>query len=606
MPSERTISADVVIVGAECTGITAAITAAKNSDLRIALITKGESIGRSGATMLACEPLSSCVLDSKSANEVLGLKLGDPRDSPQAFFEDLVTYGDFVNDQRLVDVVVSRAPYAARELRDWGFAWNNDVVDRSPGHRFPRDYYGQKAWGPQFLKLGASLLRKRQNVEVFHETMALDLVVSNGRISGLTSVDLKTGEFVVFVCRAVILATGGAQNVYSHVTTGRELTGDGFAMAYRSGAELMDMEFVKFYTIIVWPEGAGHDPSALLQAFRHTSHWYNRLGQRFMEKWNPSRTDGDGDGWNSVSKIAIATEILEGRGGKYGIYYSIGHLPKNVVDFEAEWGHLKGWKAESTQYDYGPYVEAMKEGMALEMTLAAHYNEGGVVVDEGCQSSIRGLFAAGEAAAGVDGGQRVAGMALTTAFVHGMVAAEACLRYLEKAQRELPAMDEVERLRRAALSVLRNREAGVAPIDLRKKIQSLADTTIWAVRSEASLKEGLEELPSLRKDLERMTLQNRELNYNPEFIEALQVRNLVDCFEMIAASSLARKESRGGHYRSDFPLTDNDNWLRNVVVRRGAGGAQVSTRPVVITRMQPPGGSFKHGKYFSEIDAFET
>src|SRR5438445_13635467 len=121
--------------------------------------------------MIACEALCSCVLDSKGANEALGLKLGDARDSPPAFFEDLVTYGDFVNDQRLVDVVVSRAPYAARELRDWGFAWSNDVVDRSPGHRFPRDYYGQKAWGPQFLKLGASLLRERQNVEVFHETM---------------------------------------------------------------------------------------------------------------------------------------------------------------------------------------------------------------------------------------------------------------------------------------------------------------------------------------------------------------------------------------------------------------------------------------------------
>src|SRR2546427_12917999 len=120
VPLERTISVDVVIVGAECPGITAAITAAKNSDLRIALITKGESIGRSGATMLACEPLSSCVLDSKSANEVLGLKLGDPRDSPQAFFEDVVTYGDFVSDQRLVDIVVDRAPDAAKALGDLG------------------------------------------------------------------------------------------------------------------------------------------------------------------------------------------------------------------------------------------------------------------------------------------------------------------------------------------------------------------------------------------------------------------------------------------------------------------------------------------------------
>ena len=599
--TEKTVDADIVVVGAESTGATAAIIASRKSNTRVVVLTKGPEVGRVGATMLAHEPLSSCVLDSKTAHEMIGLKPGDARDGPGAFFEDIVMAGDYISDQSLVEVIVKRATPIAKEFTEWGFEWNYGVVDRSPGHRFPRDYYGQRAWGPQYLRLLSSLLRDRPNVELHTEVMALDLLVSNGRIAGLTAADLRTGELIVYRCRAVILAAGGSQNVYSHHTTGRELTGDAYGMAYRAGAELMDMEFMKFNMAIVWPQGAANDPFALLQTFRHTSHWYNRLGQRYMEKWDPVNLERNGE----VGKIATATEILEGRGGKYGVYYSIKHLPKNLIDYQKAWCRLRGWVDQSTHYDYSPYVEMMKEGYALEISLAAHYNEGGIRIDPTCATTIPGLYAAGEASAGVDGGRRIAGMALTTAFVHGYVAAEACLEYLADAPRETPDPAEVTRSRDAFFSALRNSE-GISPIEVRKKIQNVADRYAWAVRNQSGLLKALDEVQGLRKELERMYLQEKSLNYNLEFIESLEVRNLLDSLELIATGALTREESRGVHYRSDYPQMNCDLWMKNIVLKRGPNGRIViNTVPIVTTRLALPVGIHRYGEYSTKIDGFK-
>ncbi len=598
---ERTVDTDIVIVGAESTGSTAAIFASRKPNVRAVVLTKGPEVGRVGATMLAHEPLSSCVMDSKSANEILGLKRGDPRDGPDAFFEDIVMAGDYLSDQRLVDVIVKRAPLVARQFTEWGFVWNKDVVDRSPGHRFPRDYYGQKAWGPQYLHLMSSLLRERKNLELHTDTMGLDILQTDGRVSGLTAVNLRTGEFVVYRCRAIILAAGGSQNVYSHHTTGRELTGDAYGMAFRAGVELMDMEFMKFNMAIIWPEGAANDPFALLQAFRHTSHWYNRLGQRFMDKWDPVNMERNGE----VGKIAVATEILEGRGGKHGVYYSIKHLPKNLIDYQKEWSRLRGWVDQSTHYDYTPYIEMMKDGYALEVSLAAHYNEGGIRIDPKCATTLKGLYSAGETSAGVDGGRRIAGMALTAAFVHGYVSAEAALEYLSDAPRELPNQAQVLRSRDTFFSALRN-ENGTSPVDIRKAIQKTADRYAWAVRNREGLLKALEEVQGLRKQLDGMYLESKSLNYNLEFIESMQVRNLLDCLELIATGALTREESRGVHYRSDFPAMDCDRFMKNIVLKRGLDGRiSINMVPVVTTRLALPVGIHKYGEFSTKIDGFK-
>lgn len=599
--TERAADADVVIVGAESTGSTAAMFASSKPDVRVAVLTKGPDVGRVGATMLAHEPLSSCVMDSRSANEILGLKRGDPRDGPDAFFEDIVMAGDYLSDQSLVEVIVKKAPLVAKEFTGWGFVWNRDVVDRSPGHRFPRDYYGQRAWGPQYLHLLSSLLRERKNVELYPETMALDILLTDGRVCGLTAVDLRTGELLVIRCRAVILAAGGSQNVYSHHTTGRELTGDAYGMAFRAGAEMMDMEFMKFNMAIVWPEGAANDPFALLQTFRHTSQWFNRLGQRFMEKWDPVNMERNGE----VGKIAVATEILEGRGGKFGVYYSIKHLPKNLIDYQKEWSRLRGWVDQSTHYDYSPYIEMMKDGYALETSLAAHYNEGGTRIDPKCATTIRGLYAAGEAAAGVDGGRRIAGMALTAAFVHGQAAAQAALEYISGVPLQVPERAEVTRSRDAFFSALKNDE-GTSPVDFRKEIQRTADRYAWAVRNRDGLLKALEEVQRLRKGLDKMFLQSKSLNYNLEFIESMQVRNLLDSLELIATGALAREESRGVHYRSDFPQMNCDKFMKNIVLKRGTDGRiSINMVPVITTRLALPVGIHKYGEFSTKIDGFK-
>src|SRR5579872_1565925 len=405
---DKVETTDLVIVGGETTGGTAAIRASENKDVRITVVTKGQDIGRSGATMLAHEPLSSCVIDSRSAHQVLGLKEGDPRDSPEAFFEDMLITGEYLNDQEAALVIARNAALVAKEMQSWGFEWNSDIVDRSMGHRYPRDYYGKRAWGFQYARLIPSLLKSRSNVEILNESTAVDLLVNHGRISGIIVFDHESGNLVLYRCKAVILACGGVQNLFVHATTGRELTGDAYAMAFRAGAPIIDLEFTLFLHSIIWPEGAAHDPFALFQCFRHTGVLLNKYGERFMKKWDPENLEQN----RIMGVIASAVEILEGRGGKHGgLYFTINHLPRNLVDYQAEWGKLKNWHELSTNYDYGEYVEWMKKGQALEMSLSAHYNEGGLKIEQpNCRTpNIKGLFAAGEAAGGADGSRRGAG-----------------------------------------------------------------------------------------------------------------------------------------------------------------------------------------------------
>ena len=363
----------------------------------------------------------------------------------------------------------------------------------------------------------------------------------------------------------------------------------------------MDMEFVKFNMAIIWPEGAANDPFALLQTFRHTSQWFNRLGQRFMDRWDPVNMERNGE----VGKIAVATEILAGRGGKHGIYYSIKHLPKNLIDYQKEWSRLKGWVDQSTHYDYSQFVEMMRDGYALEVSLAAHYNEGGIRIDPKCATKIHGLYAAGEASAGVDGARRIAGMALTTAFVHGYVSAEACLEYIMDAHSQKVEPQKVAESRERFFRVLKN-DKGVSPVDVRKDIQSVADSYAWAVRNKDGLVTALREVERLKKQIENMHIQSSTLNYNPEFIESLQVRNLVECLELIATGALVREESRGTHYRSDFPAMDCDKWMKNIVLSRGPDGdIVINTAPIVTTRLALPIGIHKYGEFSTKIDGFK-
>jgi succinate dehydrogenase / fumarate reductase flavoprotein subunit len=196
-------------------------------------------------------------------------------------------------------------------------------------------------------------------------------------------------------------------------------------------------------------------------------------------------------------------------------------------------------------------------------------------------------------------------MALTAAFVHGQAAAQAALEYLSDAPRELPEQTQVTRSRDAFFSALKNEE-GTSPVDFRKAIQKTADLYAWAVRNRDGLLKALEEVQRLRKVLDKMCLQSKSLNYNLEFIESLQVRNLLDSLELIATGALAREESRGVHYRSDFPQMNCDKFMKNIVLKLGPDGRiSINMVPVVTTRLALPVGIHKYGEFSTKIDGFK-
>lgn len=580
---------DVLIVGSEGAGAMAAIKASEGG-AQVILATKGSDIGRSGATVTA--NVSNIAIDSRSVKEHLGLS-GDPGDSPEAFFEDIVVEGKYLNDQKQVEALCFEAPSRARDLKDWGYKWDK-VIGPSPGHRFPRACYGYPSTGPPMLKAMKKVIKASRSITLLPDLFVADLLCAeDGSLSGALAVDLKGGEMLCIKSKAVVMATGGGQNVYPYVSGPHDLTGDGLAMAYRAGAEMVDLEFIQFVPCaLLWPPGwdiARHGPMPFLLAGHMVAepHILNRKGERFLKRWDPARMEYT---TRDILSIAVATEVAEGRGSKHGgVYFSMKHVPDDILDYYGEWGPCKDWKSAGG-FDFRPLIEELKRGKAIEIGNYCHFFMGGINVDEWGRTNLGGLFAAGECCGLVNGANRLSGVALSQILVQGARAGRAAAEFSKGSNRKEPDPELVSDLIQGIRRPL-ERKKGTRPVDFRKKLQEIAFSKVGILRDEKRLKDALISIEALKGEAQHLATSEPQGQYNLEWLEALQTRNLLTLLEIIALSALYRRESRGAHYRLDFPYTDNDQWLKNVLIRRsGDSAAELYTRPPVITRLQPPGG----------------
>lgn len=299
--TDRIIDTDVLVVGSEGAGARAAIEAARYG-AKVTIATKGQQ-GLCGATVTAGTDIDA---DSKSIIEVLGLP-GDTRDSKEMFFKDMLVEGRYVNDQKITWKHVEDAPIRIKELMDWGMQVSARI-GHAQGHTYPR---GVLSTGREVMKaLMNEIERYRDRVEVIEDTMVTDLLTHKRRVVGATALNLRTGEFVVFRAKAVILATGGGLRIWPYTTGPEDLTGDGQAMAYRVGAEIWDPEFVQFLaTTFTHPPTTVTSVNVLL--FSSSPWLINRYGERFMKKWDPQRMEKS---TRDLISIGIMNEILEGRG----------------------------------------------------------------------------------------------------------------------------------------------------------------------------------------------------------------------------------------------------------------------------------------------------
>lgn len=566
-----------MIIGSEGAGATAAIEANKR-DLKITIVTKGQ-IAKSGATLTGGADIS---VDSKSLHD-LEFKGTDTRDSKLVFFEDMVKAGKYLNNQKLVEIHVKEAPDRLKEVIDWGAEmW--PTAFHASGHTYPR---GAFIWGYRL----ANVLRDQameRGIEIMEFIMITNLLTQNSKACGAIGINLLTGDFVVFKAKAIVLATGGMMEIYPYSTAPVELTGDGQAMAYHAGAELVDMEFPMFIpAVFAWPSSVQGIlfPMVFSTAGKgYLQGWLlNKHGERFMKRWDPENMELT---TRDIASIAIMTEILEGRGGPHGgVFVSLKHLPDNLIEYSKKWGIYKDWTFGTM--DYKKFIPDLRKD-ALEATVACHFTNGGIKINESCETNIQGLFATGEVTGGVHGGCRLSGNAFTEFLVWGPRAGRAAAEYAEKTAEKKLNANEVEKLRKKVFLPL-ERDEGVRPAELKHRIQKLAWDNVGVIRSGAGLEEAIEEIERLKTEaLPQLFTKNKSGISNREWVQALEVRNMLLGLEMHARSALMRKESRGAHYRTDFRMTDNKNWLANIVIRQVGEEMCLTTKPIIVTKLNPP------------------
>jgi len=565
---------DVLIAGSGAAGMRAAI-AAHDAGARVVLLAKGPR--RANHTRMS----------GGRYNAVSGF---NPADSTDAFFQDTLDSGVGINNYPLTRILADEAMDRAYDLEGYGLAWDRTEI---------QTYYMSMTGGGTFVRTLGSIdegigitevmlhqLHKR-GIRICDFHMLADVVQDDsGRVVGGLALDLSKGAWRYFSAGAVIIATGGTSQLYETSSGPAINTGDGIAIALRAGAELVDIEFMQFIPIsFVYPPSArgytliepAHYGMRHFDPNAEPAHLLNTKGERFVLKHDPVRREGS---TRDILARAIMLEILEGRGTPEG---GVLMVPDPQV-FDA---FLKERPIYINRLleNYGEGHARMQE--QIQVTPSALYTLGGVRIDPWCRCNVPGLFVSGEAAGGVHGANRLGGSSMPDIQVFGrragIAAAEDARQYAGGGAVQI----DKARARAAALEACMARTDGVRPPDIKKRIQKLMWDHVGLVRSGPKLTETLAAFRNLREHvLPTVKVTNKSRVLNREWMEFLELENLLDIGEAMAASSLQRPETRGAHYRTDFPDTDS-NWTANLIVRRMAGELQVEKKAVVTLEKAP-------------------
>jgi succinate dehydrogenase / fumarate reductase flavoprotein subunit len=579
MAAYQSYSYDVLIIGAGGAGLRAAIEAA-SSGVSVGLICK--SLLGKAHTVMAEGGMAAAMANN------------DDRDSWRVHFADTMRGGQYVNNWRMAELHAKEAPNRVRELEGWGA-----VFDRTPdgrinqrnfgGHRYPRlAHVGDRT--------GLELIRTLQDHAVYTgmtvhmEHTVIDLILDNGRAAGVLAYDRERGRFHVFNAKAIVLATGGLGRAYKITSNSWEGTGDGHALAYRAGAELIDMEFIQFHpTGMVWPpsvrgilvtEGVRGEGGVLK----------NSEGRRFMfddipDNYKPQTASDAEEGWRYTQgdKSArrppelltrdhvarcINREVKAGRGSPHGgVFLDIAWIKEKLKDSEA---HIKR-KLPSMYHQFKELADLDITKEPMEVGPTTHYVMGGVRVDADTQmSTIPGLFAAGECASGINGANRLGGNSLSDLIVFGKRAGEYAATWAK--EHPVPRVDDelVERAMGASLVPFERGAGGENPYKVQSDLQETMQALVGIVRTESEMREALKCIAQFKERAARVGVAGHR-EYHAGWHTALDLRNLLTVSEAVARSAIERKESRGGHFREDYPDKVTEFSAINVAVRQGPG-----------------------------------
>jgi succinate dehydrogenase / fumarate reductase flavoprotein subunit len=528
----------------------------------------------------------------------------DDRDSWRVHFADTMRGGQYVNNWRMAELHAREAPDRVRELEAWGALFDRTadgrILQRNfGGHKYPRlAHVGDRT--------GLEMIRTLQDhgihrgLDVHMEFTVVALLLDGGRVAGAFGYERERGRFKLFRARSVVLATGGIGRAYRITSNSWEGTGDGHALAYRAGADLIDMEFVQFHpTGMIWPpsvqgilvtEGVRGEGGVLR----------NSQGRRFMfddipDNYRNQTADNPEEGWRYTQgdknarrppelltrdhvARCIMREVKEGRGTPHGgVYLDISwikekisnapeHIRKKLPSMYHQFKELAGLDITTTPMEVGP---------------TTHYVMGGIKVDADTQmSTIPGLFAAGECAAGINGANRLGGNSLSDLLVFGKRAGEHAAIFAK--QNGTPEIDggQVDGAAKAALEPFDRGSAAENPFEIQQDLQVTMQDLVGIVRDEREMQQALTRLQELNSRASQAGVTGHR-EYNTGWHTALDLGNLLAVSEAITRSAMERKESRGGHFRQDFPEKDPACATFNIAVRRQAdGGMEVMRVPI--------------------------
>jgi succinate dehydrogenase / fumarate reductase flavoprotein subunit len=594
MPEYASHDFDVLVIGAGGAGLRAAIEASA-AGVTVGLVCK--SLLGKAHTVMAEGGMAAALANV------------DDRDSWKVHFADTMRGGQYINNWRMAELHAREAPDRVRELEAWGAVFDRTrdgrILQRNfGGHRYPRlAHVGDRT--------GLELIRTlqdhgiHQGIQVHMECTIVSLLKDGDRVVGAFGYEREHGRFKLFTAKAVVVATGGIGRAYKITSNSWEGTGDGHSLAYHAGAELMDMEFIQFHpTGMVWPpsvkgilvtEGVRGEGGVLR----------NKEGRRFMfddipENYRSSTADNEEEGWRYTQgdKSArrppelltrdhvarcIMREVKAGRGSPHGgVFLDISWIKQRLPN-AAE--HIRK-KLPSMYHQFKQLADIDITEEPMEVGPTTHYVMGGVRVDGDSQmSNVPGLFAAGECAAGINGANRLGGNSLSDLLVFGKRAGEYAAKYAKETIAGRVNNDELDRIAREALEPFERGGSAEGPFQVQQALQDTMQDLVGIVRREDEMQKALSLIHVLRdRSTEVGVSGNRD--YNPGWHTALDLKHLLTVSEAVTRSAIERKESRGGHFREDYPEKDPDYATFNVVTYKGPDGSmQLRREPI---KQMPP------------------
>ena len=563
----RNIKHDVIILGSGIAGLRAAVEAARNPELDIAIISKVQLM-RSHS--VCAEGGTAAVMQT------------DEGDSFELHAWDTVRGADFLCDQNVVMRFVEEMPKEIMLLDHWGIPWTrrpDGRIAQRPfgGHSYNRATFAADKTGFFEMQTLYDTLQKYNNISRYDECYVTSILIKDNLFLGVTVWDLARGEFFFIQGKALVIATGGACRMFGFTTYSLTATGDGIAMAYRAGLPLKDTEFVQFHPTGLVPSGI-----LITEAARgEGGHLLNSQGERFMEKYAAAKMELAP---RDIIARAEITEMEEGRGfsGPDGLDYvqvDLRHLGADKIN-----ERLPLIREVAIKFNF---IDPIFEPIPVRP--AAHYFMGGIHANIDGATTVEGIWAAGEAGClSLHGANRLGSNSTAECLVWGKIAGEKATEYASR-QKKFPPSPQEAALKDAEAQVFNKYRADAkeSAFTLRWELQKIMDSEVAVYRTGPGLEAALNKIKELKQRVPDIQVKDRGRIYNTDLLSALEVDNLLDLAEVVVVGALTRTESRGAHSRRDFPQRDDANWLKHTLAHYTATGPRLEYLPVTITAWEP-------------------